>query len=323
MVRRPLVLSLALVMAAVPLAASPATAGHARADHGHGRGGQVDRIELPRGWQPEGVTTDGRRVYSGSLATGQIIVANPRNGRARVLPRSETGTPAVGIDYDKRRRVIWVAGGPEGEIRVQSARTGRVLRTYTLPPQPGGRFVNDLVVTRRAVYATDSFNQELGVVPLRGRRLPPSGEIGTLPLGGDISFGDGFNANGIVASGRWLVLVQSNAATLYRVNPRTGKGRAIDLDGYLVTNGDGLELDRDLLYVVRNRLNLIAVVELDRRLRSGEVEAELTSPDFKVPTTVALVRDRLWAANARFDLPEEERATAEFSLTGLDEYEDD
>ena len=73
---------------------------------------------------------------------------------------------AVGVDHDRRRDLLWVAGGPTNEIRVHDADTGDTLATYTFPSTEG-RFINDLVVTRRAVYATNSSNQELLVVPLR------------------------------------------------------------------------------------------------------------------------------------------------------------
>ena len=72
---------------------------------------------------------------------------------------------AVGVDYDRRRDLLWVAGGGTNRIRAHDADTGRRLAVYNFPSETA-RFINDLVVTRRAVYATDSFNQEFLVVPL-------------------------------------------------------------------------------------------------------------------------------------------------------------
>ena len=51
------------------------------------------------------------------------------------------------------------------------ADSGDALATYTFP-ETADWFINDLVVTRRAVYATDSRNQELLVV-----RLMPNGGL--------------------------------------------------------------------------------------------------------------------------------------------------
>jgi sugar lactone lactonase YvrE len=299
---RVLLAALALVLAPLP----------ATVAFGHDT---VDRIDLPVGWQPEGVTTDGDAVYSGSLATGAILRADPGTGRTRILPNSATGKPAVGLDYDARRDVIWVAGGPTGEVRVQRASDGTLLRTYTFPA--GSRFINDLVVTRRAVYATDSSNAVLGVVRLgSGWRLPSSGEVRTLALGGDFVQQAGFNANGIVSSHGSLLVIQSNTGRLFRVNPSTGDAAEVDLGGATLVNGDGLELDGDILYVVRNENNLVAVVHLGCHLSRGELVDEITG-DLDVPATVALVREHLWAANARFGGTPDQQAAKSYWLTRL------
>lgn len=309
---RPAALTTALATALTgTLALTPSTATAAPSERSGYHQKLPDRIELPTGWQPEGITTDGRKLYGGSLATGELYRANPKSGRVTVLPRSETGSPAVGVDADPRRKVIWVAGGDSGEIRAQSAASGRVLATYTAPGEPG--FVNDLVVTRRAVYASDSVNQRLVVVPLDGRKVPSSGPAESLPLTGDIEYVDGFNGNGVVAGKRYLVLVQSATGLLFRVDRVTGETEEIDLGGYLVSNGDGLELEGDTLYVVRNRDNLIAVIDLARDLLSGELVKEITSDDFSVPTTVALLRGSLYAVNARFGIESPE--TADYWIT--------
>ena len=90
---------------------------------------------------------------------------------------------------------------------------------------------------------------------------------------------------------------------LYRVDPLTGVAEIIDLGGELVTNGDGLWLDGRTLYVVRNQLNRIAVVELDPTLTTGEYVEDITSPYFDIPTTVAEFGNALYAVNARFSTP--------------------
>lgn len=307
--RRWRVLLVALALVVVPL---PATAAFAH--------DTVDRIDLPVGWQPEGVTTDGHAVYSGSLATGAILKADPDSGRTRVLPNSATGKPAVGIDYDARRDVIWVAGGPTGEVRVQKASDGTLLRTYTFPA--GSRFINDLVVTRRAVYATDSSNAVLGVVRLgQDWSLPPSGQLQTLALGGDFVQQAGFNANGIVSSHGSLLVIQTNTGKLFRVDPATGDATQVDLGGATLVNGDGLELDGDILYVVRNTNNLVAVVHLGCHLARGAVVDEITG-DLDTPATVALVHEHLWAANARFGGTPEQQAAKSYWLTRLPAYDD-
>ena len=262
-----------------------------------------DRIALPKGWQPEGITTDRRSLYVGSLADGGIWVIDAKTGEGDLLEPGVPGRVGVGVDYDRRRDLLWVAGGPTNEVRAHDADTGDVVRTYSFPHSTG-RFLNDLVVTRRGVFTTDSVNQELAVVPLKrhGRGLPPASRATTLPLTGDLVYTEGFNLNGIVRSDGRLLAVQGNTGFLFRIDPRTGDTDRLDLDGVLLTSGDGLEIDDDTLYVVRNAADLISVVELDDDLDEGELEGEITDAgdDFDVPTTAALARDQLWVVSARF-----------------------
>jgi len=316
MSRRLVPLALTLVLGITPAVA--VTAG-ATAREGGARVAQSRTVDLPVGWQPEGVTT-GRRgtVYSGSLADGSIARVNTRTGGVIRLPDSAVGKPSVGLDYDRKRRILWVAGGPAGEIRAVHLPTGEVLRTYTFPAttNPDERFINDLVVTSGAVYATDSFNQELGVVELPASlSLPPSGPTTLLPLTGELVFTEGFNANGIVrsADGQYLVLVQSNTGRLFRVNPTSGRTKQIDLEGKRVKNGDGLELRGDILYVVRNANNRIDVFDLSNNVRSGKRVKVIRSDDFDTPTTATIVRRDLWVANARFGVNNPD--TARYWLT--------
>ena len=94
--------------------------------------------------------------------------------------------------------------------------------------------------------------------------------------------------------------MQSNTGLLFRINPRTGVTRQVDLGGASLTNGDGLLLLGRVLFVVRNRLNQIDVVKLNRSLDRGRVVTTITDPDFDVPTTIAFQDGRLYAVNARF-----------------------
>lgn len=258
-----------------------------------------ERIDLPRGWQPEGITTDRRSLYVGSLKNGALWKGSPRSTRGQVLAKGRKGRVAVGVDYDRSRDLLWVAGGATGVIRAHDARSGDVMATYRFG---SGRFLNDLTVTRRGVYATDSMGDELAVVPLRrGDRLPRAGKARTLQLTGAFEpVADAFNLNGLVRHDRRLLAVQSVNGKLYRINPRTGRSRLVQVTGARLVNGDGLELDGDTLYVVRNRNNRVVALELGPRGRTAERVARLTDPDLDVPTTAAVARGALWAVNARF-----------------------
>ena len=255
-------------------------------------------IALPDGWQPEGIATGrGTSFYVGSLANGAIYRGDLLTGQGSVLVPGQAGRVAVGIEVDWRNR-LWVAGGPTGTGRVYDAATGEELASYQFTTAT--TFVNDVVVTRDAAYFTDSLNPVLYVVP-----ISPDGELGeaqTLPLTGELQYTTGFNVNGIEASpdGRTLLLVQSNTGLLFRADAQTGVTEQVDLGGASLTNGDGLLRQGSTLYVVRNRLNEIAVIELSPSYESGTLVDTITDSDFQVPTTVAAFGPYLYAVNARF-----------------------
>ena len=260
-------------------------------------------VPLPNGWQPEGITAGkGTSVFVGSLADGAIWHGDVRTGAGGILVDGVTGSVAVGIDYELRADRLWVAGGPTGEVRVYDASTGQLLETYGFA---GAGFLNDLVVTRDAVYVTDSFASLLDVIPLGpGGSLPDPSAAFSLPLTGAFTFVPGdFNANGIVASRGWLLVVMSASGELLRVDPATGSATVVDLGGASVASGDGLELRGGRLYVVRNFLNQVAVFRLGSRLASAELLGVITSPNLDIPTTAALRAGRLWVVNARFTTP--------------------
>jgi hypothetical protein len=170
-------------------------------------------------------------------------------------------------------------------------------------PIPDAGFINDVVLTRKAAYFTDSQVQRFYRIKIgRHGRL---GELEVIPITGDFVYTAGFNANGIeeVGNGRRLIMVKSNTGQLFSVKPRSGRSREIEVDGPLV-NGDGILLRRKTLYVVRNQDNRIAVVDLKRDLREGEIEEELTDPLLDVPTTIAPFGRFIYAVNARFGGPD-------------------
>lgn len=257
-----------------------------------------DRIDLPAGWQPEGITTDGTSLYAGSLADGAIWKGDPATGSGDVLVPGEEGAIAAGLDVDLDGGRLWVAGGPSGEVRAYDSTSGELLETY--PFEAG--FLNDVAVTPEAVYITDSFVPQVLVVPMAdGDGVAAPEEAFALPISGDLEYGDGFNVNGIVATDAGLVVVHSGTGELFRIDPASGQATRIDTSGIDLTAGDGMELDGDTLYVVRNQANRVVVLELADDAASATALDELTSDDLAVPTTAALVGDDLWAVNARFD----------------------
>lgn len=263
-------------------------------------------IALPDGFQPEGVARGyGPELFAGSLENGSIVAVDLRTGSVQLAVPPSPGRTAVGLAFDARTDLVFVAGGASGEGYVYDPASGEDVAEYEFAS--GMTFVNDVVVTRNAAYFTDSFQPYIYRVPLGpGGYLPEASDVETIALTGDFEFSAGaFNANGIEASpsGRWLLLVHSDLGILYRVDPKTGDAVAVDLGGALLSNGDGLALAGRTLYVVQNRLNQIAVVEMAPDFASGTVVSTITSAAFDVPTTVAVFDGSLYAVNARFGTP--------------------
>jgi sugar lactone lactonase YvrE len=263
-------------------------------------------INLPLGFQPEGITrAPGNKLFVASIGTGDILKLDPRTGESTVLVPPQPHA-SVGIKFDRRTNLLYVAGGPSGHGFVYDACTGA--QVADLPLAPGApTFINDVLVTDRAVYFTESMQALLYRVPLRkGGRLPHDPDVDVLTLGGDYkNVPNQFNANGIefTPDGKDLLIVNSVLGTLYRVDPDTGVAHVFDLGGGNVINGDGLVLRDRTLYVVENFSNAIAVVKLDRHADRGRIIDTITNPNFQIPATAAFFKGALYVTQARFDVP--------------------
>ncbi|HLF26169.1 MAG TPA: superoxide dismutase [Anaerolineae bacterium] len=286
-----------------------------------------DVIELPNGFQPEGIVTGrGTSIYAGSLVAGAIYKADLRTGEGALLVPQQEGRVAVGLGFDRRTNYVYVSGGPTGQAFVYDGATGAEVGVFQLTTE-SETFVNDVIVTQRAAYFTDSFQPVLYRLPLLpGGRLPEPSEVETIPLGGDFQFVSdpgAFNTNGIEATsdGKFLVIVNSAVGALYRVNPRNGEAKLIDLGGASMPNGDGLLLKGHRLFVVQNFLNQIAVVRLNDRLTSGEVRKTISNPSFDIPTTIASFGASLYVVNSRFSTPP--TPDTEYTIVKVDRDPDD
>jgi sugar lactone lactonase YvrE len=260
------------------------------------------RIELPDGFQPEGIAIARGTAYFGSRADGDIYAADLRTGTGQVISQGP-GTGSLGMKVDPFGR-LWVAGAAGGNGRVIDTRTGDVLAGYTFATAP--TFVNDVILSEDAAWFTDSLKPVFYKVPLgQDGTLPGQSAVQTIAYSGDYQHTAGNNANGIALTpdGGALIIVQSSTGFLFRVDPRTGVTRRIDIGDIVMTNGDGLLVIGTTLYVVQNRLNKIAVLSINPSGTNGRLVREITSADFDVPTTAAAFGSRLYLPNARFTTP--------------------
>ena len=253
---------------------------------------------------PEGIARGrGPAFFVGSTTDGTIFRGDVRRPATRVLSPGGTDgrTTAVGMRTDARGRRLFVAGGATGRAFVLDTRDGSTVATLDSGVREG-TFVNDVAVTRRAAYFTDSRRPMLLRARLRGRRVGPLRAWLSF-AGTPLAYREGFNANGIVSArgGRVLLVVQSNTGLLFRIDTRTRRVEQVDLGDARLTNGDGMLLVGRTLYVVRNRQELIVPVRLRAGLRRGSVGEGVTSEALRFPTTIARDGRRLLVVNSQFD----------------------
>lgn len=280
-------------------------------------------IPLPVGFGPEGIAAGiGTTFYVGSLAPatfGQILVGDLRTGEVSELV-GPTGRQALGLKYDPRSDLLFVAGGASGSATVYAASSGDQIAFYQFQPPsspPPGlptTVINDVVVTRDAAYFTDAAAPFLYRVAL-GPAGDPSEDFQAIPLPVNFSMAGGcagppIRANGIDATpnGKHLIVDHTSEGRLYRIDTATYSVVPINLGTDDVCSGDGLLLDGRTLYVVQNALNRIAVVELAPDHLSGTITRYITepftsNPAIKVPTTIAEFGDALYAVTAGFAPP--------------------
>ncbi|MBY4111550.1 superoxide dismutase [Rhodococcus fascians] len=261
---------------------------------------------------PEGITAADDTFYVTSTSDGAVFRGTVGSPDVSVfLPGGADGrTGAAGIDVtddDDRPDYLVIAGGATGKVWVYDANSGDLVATFTNGLGPDSTFLNDVAIADNGdTFVTDSRSPALYRIPfdqiVAGTQDAPL-ELFVSFDGTPFVYGDGFNANGIVENDNEtaLIVVQSSTGNLYRIDKTSKEVTQVDLGGATLTNGDGMEMDDDTLYVVRNRDGLISKVDLDDDGRTGAVTGEITDASFAYPTTVAAVDDRLLVVNSQFD----------------------
>jgi sugar lactone lactonase YvrE len=277
-----------LVLALVAAVAAPATASR-----------RPEVIVLPGATSAEGIAAGrGATFYAGDLFAGDIFRGNIRRGTAELFIDAPAGRMAVGMAADLRHGLLFVAGGFTGQGYVYDLGTGATVASYQFATPPA-TVINDVAVTRRGAWFTDSLQARLYFVPVSRAGVP--GPSHTLGLSGPAVDTSGeFNLNGIAATanGKTLIVAHSANGQLYTVDPMTGSSATIG--GVSVPNVDGIVLAGRRLWAVQNS-NQVTRIRLGRHLRSGVVEEVITSALFQTPATAARFGSLLAVVNAKFD----------------------
>ena len=283
----------ALALAVTPL--SPVIAGE-----------RPDRIALETGSLPEGIAAGpGKTFFVGARSDGDIYVGDVREDTVtRLVDETTPGAAAVGMYYDDRSGLLWVAGGGPALRGLGTVTAYDGAKEVFQTTVEGAGFLNDLVVTRDAVYVTDSRNPALVVIPL-ARSGRPTGSVDSLALTGAFTQPERFGANGIrELPGGDLVVV--SGGVLYTVDPSTGAAHVIEVSGRQLSGGDGLEIRGKRLYVVNGYGgDEVVVLRLSGdggSARTVGVIAERTPEQLDRPTTAALIGGSLYVVNGRFSI---------------------
>jgi sugar lactone lactonase YvrE len=260
-------------------------------------------IPLPVDFQPEGIAQgDGTTFFVGSLRDGDVYRGDLRTGAGAVLV-DNTDRVAVGMRVDRERGWLFVAGGATGHIYVYSTTDGSQVADVAVGPA-GSTFTNDVALAAGSAYFTDTFAPTLYKVTYGDGSWAASTITVTGPAGTSIPNTFGLNGIDATPDGSMLIVNHTQLGIVATVDPASGASQEISLSGGGLIPGtpDGLQLEGHTLWVVENFANSIAKIRLAPDLASGRVVETVTSPLFRVPTTVVKSGSRLAAVNGRFDL---------------------
>src|SRR3954469_358506 len=152
--RRSRWLALAAGVLAIAMGTAPALAAHPQ-----------EQIVLPGAHSAEGIASGtGTTFYAGELFTGNIFRGDIRTGTARLFITAPPGRMALGLRVDVPHRLLFVAGGFTGQAYVYDSTTGARSAAGQLTTAPS--IINDVAVTSRGAWFTDSMSAKLYFIPV-------------------------------------------------------------------------------------------------------------------------------------------------------------
>ena len=113
------------------------------------------------------------------------------------------------------------------------------------------------------------------------------------------------------------VVVQMNKGLLFRVDVADKQITAIDLGGESVATGDGLVLDSQTLYVVRQGEQEIVTIDLAGGSRQGSRVSRFKDPALAWPATAVKAGDRLLVVNTQFNKRTTKDPVMPFSIVAV------
>lgn len=286
-------------------------------------------IDLPHGVRSEGVThLAGSNFLASDVFTGNLYLIDVYSRLITSAVRAPPGRLTAGI-WGTKTHIFAAGTGPRG--RTPSKAKMYVYDTVTGAPiascdAVNGSFVNDVVSDHRYAYFSDSGRALIYRMKLSSL---PQCDITTIPLMPSALFEGNpneFYSNGIhTFYSHGLLLANSAQQTIYFVDARNGfKVSPVLFEGPVdsLPGVDGIERIYNTLYVTQNSLNKISVWKLGFKGSTREVTLkfvkDITRPgEFATPTTVAVSKNRLVAANFNFSAPATFPTTGTFTVSFL------
>jgi Cu-Zn family superoxide dismutase len=275
---------------------------------------------------PEGVAVDPTTgvLYANSANTGVIVRIDPATGATSILgdplnmAEARPAMPksvALGLKSDGAGR-IWVAGARDGSMHVVDIATGRRLARFTTPEGPW--LINDVVLTPDAAYFTDSLRPVMWRVS-RDAVADAALEPWLSFEGTALDFGEAPNLNGIAATpdGRFLIVVHAKTGRLFRIATGTREIAAIGTGGAELSSGDGLVLDGQRLFVVRQSAGEVVALNLSADLLTATETKRIKPDELAWPATAAISGNRLIVANSQLNRRASGDPVLPFSLVSI------
>jgi Cu-Zn family superoxide dismutase len=284
----------------------------------------ITHYRLPEGFAyPEGIALekDGSAFYTPSAEDGALIRFDRASGQARtvaaggVLTTADSPFPGLlGLELDDQGR-LWIAGGRTGSMLVVGTKDGGVVQKLQSPRQQS--LINDVALASGYAYFTDSLNPDLWRVSTKEQATAAERWIDL--TASPIQYTEGVNLNGIAATreGKALIVVQMNNGRLFRIDTATKEIDPIDAGGAALSGGDGLVLDGNTLYVVRQTENEIVTLELSRDQKSAKEIGRFKDDALMYPATAAKSGDELLVVNTQFNRKGSKDPQLPFEIVGI------
>ena len=248
---------------------------------------------------PEGISLrpGSDTFYVSSTANGAIYRGTLGKPRLKVFLTPGANGRDVATGVRASRDHLIVAGSVTGYVFVYDLPSGRFVRRFSTG---SGGLINDVAIAPNGdVYTTDSNRGLVFRIAARAlskhtsatARIHPFVSVENTPIGS--------YANGIVPAGkRYLLVVGLASGVLGRIDLKTKQVRQVT--GAMFPAGDGLARDGRTLYGV-NTGSRITQVTLSRNWLRASVVRQITSPKFRLPTTMQILPKRLLVVNSQFD----------------------